>query len=52
VGIDSEGFHLRIGQGLYWLAFAASCNTPVEVRQAFVQLAQAETWPTDGAALA
>ncbi|MDX1366365.1 HugZ family protein [Pseudomonas sp.] len=52
VGIDSEGFHLRIGQGLYWLAFAASCNTPVEVRQAFVQLAHAETWPTDGAALA
>ena len=52
VGIDSEGFHLRIGQGLYWLAFAASCNTPAEVRQAFVRLAHAETWPTDGAALA
>jgi len=42
VGIDTEGFHLRIGQGLYWLAFAASCNTPAEVRQAFVQLARAE----------
>ena len=52
VGIDSEGFHLRIGQGLYWLAFATSCNTCGEVRQAFVRLARAETWPTDGAALA
>jgi hypothetical protein len=52
VGIDSEGFHLRIGHGLYWLAFAASCNTSAEVRQAFVQLARAPTWPTDGGASA
>ncbi|WP_079203067.1 HugZ family protein [Pseudomonas sp. CC6-YY-74] len=49
VGIDSEGFHLRIGQGLYWLAFSTPCNTPTEVRQAFVQLARAEIWPTGGA---
>jgi hypothetical protein len=48
VGIDSEGFHLRIGHGLYWLAFTTPCNTPGEVRQAFVQLVRAETWPTDG----
>lgn len=48
VGIDSEGFHLRIGHGLYWLAFSTPCNTPGEVRQAFVQLVRAETWPTDG----
>jgi hypothetical protein len=49
VGIDSEGFHLRIGQSVYWLAFATPCNTPVEVRQAFVSLARAQAWPTDGA---
>ena len=48
VGVDSEGFHLRIGQALYWLAFPAPCHTPVEVRQALVTLAQAETWPTGG----
>ena len=48
-GIDSEGFHLRIGQSLYWLAFATPCNTPAEVRQAFVLLARAQAWPTDGA---
>lgn len=50
VGIDHEGFHLRIGQGLYWLAFPTSCNSPGEVRQALVQLARAETWPTSGGA--
>ncbi|MDP3813598.1 HugZ family protein [Pseudomonas sp.] len=49
VGIDSEGFHLRIGQGLHWLAFPTSCNSPVEVRQALVQLARASEWPTGGA---
>ncbi|MEX6502312.1 HugZ family protein [Pseudomonas zhanjiangensis] len=41
VGIDSEGFHLRIGQSLHWLAFPTSCNTPAEVRQALIQLARA-----------
>lgn len=46
VGIDSEGMHLRIGQGLYWLPFAEPCNTPTQVRQALVQLAHAEKWPT------
>ncbi|MBK3866413.1 DUF2470 domain-containing protein [Pseudomonas stutzeri] len=39
-GIDSEGFHLRIGQALHWLAFAAPCETPVAVRQALVALAR------------
>ena len=48
VGIDSEGFHLRIGQSLYWLAFPAPCSNPGAVRQALVQLAQAEVWPTAG----
>lgn len=48
VGIDGEGFHLRIGQSLHWLAFPTSCNTPVEVRQALVALARAEVWPTSG----
>ncbi|PKM25362.1 MAG: heme iron utilization protein [Gammaproteobacteria bacterium HGW-Gammaproteobacteria-13] len=52
VGLDSEGFHLRIGQGLHWLAFPTSCNSPLEVRQALVALARAEVWPTDGQASA
>ncbi|MDP2749158.1 HugZ family protein [Pseudomonas sp.] len=52
VGLDSEGFHLRIGQSLYWLAFPTSCNSPMEVRQALVALARAEVWPTDGQASA
>ncbi|WLG94714.1 HugZ family protein [Pseudomonas sp. FP198] len=45
VGIDSEGMHLRIGQGLHWLPFAAPCNTPTQVREALVYLAHAEQWP-------
>ena len=45
VGIDSEGMHLRIGQGLYWLPFQAPCNTPTQVREALVFLAHAEHWP-------
>lgn len=47
-GIDSEGFHLRIGAGLHWLPFPTSCNTALEVRQALVTLARAETWPATG----
>ena len=42
VGIDSEGFHLRIGQALYWLAFSTPCTSAGAVRQALVELAQAE----------
>jgi putative heme iron utilization protein len=45
VGIDSEGMHLRIGAGIYWLPFAHPCNTPIQVREALVQLAHAEKWP-------
>lgn len=45
VGIDSEGFHLRIGHSLYWLAFPISCNTAGEVREALVRLARADAWP-------
>ncbi|MBD1585625.1 HugZ family protein [Pseudomonas typographi] len=45
VGIDSEGFHLRIGQAVHWLAFSAPCNTPKQVREALVALAYADTWP-------
>jgi hypothetical protein len=52
VGLDSEGFHLRIGQSLYWLAFPTSCNSPLEVRQALVALARADVWPTAGQASA
>ena len=45
VGVDPEGFHLRIQDSLYWLAFPTSCNTPMEVRQALVALARADQWP-------
>ena len=45
VGIDSEGFHLRIGRGVHWLAFAQPCANPLEVRQQLVQLARAGEWP-------
>lgn len=47
VGIDGEGFHLRIGQSLHWLAFPISCNTAGEVREALVQLARADAWPRE-----
>lgn len=47
VGIDSEGFHLRIGKSVYWLAFPTSCNSAAEVRQALVLLARADSWPSD-----
>ena len=47
-GIDREGFHLRIGLGLHWLAFAAPCDSSGAVRQALVALARAQTWPTNG----
>ena len=40
-GIDSEGFHLRIGQALHWLPFAQVCGTPLEVRRALVDMARA-----------
>ena len=50
VGLDSEGFHLRIGAALHWLPFARPCQTPLEVRQALVALARASAWPTDGGA--
>lgn len=45
VGVDSEGMHLSIGHGLYWLPFAKSCNTPLQVREALVSLAHAQCWP-------
>ncbi len=44
-GVDSEGLHLRIGQGVWWLPFAAPCNTPIQVREALVSLAHASHWP-------
>ncbi|MFJ4142216.1 HugZ family protein [Pseudomonas sp. NPDC089734] len=46
VGLDSEGMHLRIGHGVYWLAFGQPCNTPTQVREALVQLARAQKWPS------
>jgi len=50
VGIDTEGMHLRIGQGLYWLPFPSPCNTPTQVREALVFLAHAEQWPKNAGA--
>ncbi|MBK5002227.1 HugZ family protein [Pseudomonas sp. S31] len=50
VGIDSEGMHLRIGQGIYWLPFPAACNTPTQIREALVLLARADQWPAAEAA--
>ena len=46
VGLDSEGMHLRIGQGVHWLPFPHICNTPIQVREALVLLARAKQWPT------
>lgn len=40
VGIDSEGFHLRIGGRLARIQFDSSINTPLEARQALVELAR------------
>jgi putative heme iron utilization protein len=41
VGIDGEGFHLRIGQTIHWLAFAQPCATAGDVRKALVAMARA-----------
>ncbi|QMV64577.1 HugZ family protein [Pseudomonas berkeleyensis] len=51
-GVDSEGFHLRIGQSLYWLAFPTPCNNPGQAREALVMLARADQWPPSGPASA
>lgn len=40
VGIDSEGFHLRIGHAIHWLPFPNSCTNPGAVRQALVAMAR------------
>ena len=40
VGIDSEGFHLRIGHAIHWLAFPHSCTSSGAVRQALVAMAR------------
>lgn len=40
VGIDAEGFHLRIGQAVHWLPFPSTCSTAMEVRQALVAMAR------------
>lgn len=51
-GVDSEGFHLRIGQSLYWLAFPTPCNNPGQAREALVMLARADQWPPSAPASA
>ncbi|QGZ30137.1 HugZ family protein [Stutzerimonas stutzeri] len=40
VGIDSEGFHLRIGRAIHWLPFPDTCTHPGAVRQALVSMAR------------
>lgn len=40
VGIDGEGFHLRIGHSIHWLAFPEICTSPGAVRQALVAMAR------------
>ncbi|WP_263142409.1 DUF2470 domain-containing protein [Pseudomonas alcaligenes] len=45
VGLDSEGFHLRLGRTLHWLPFPRPCGDPGAVRQALVELAHATQWP-------
>ena len=40
VGIDAEGFHLRIGQAIHWLPFPSACSTAMDVRQALVAMAR------------
>ncbi len=45
VGIDAEGFRLRIGRSLHWLPFAQLCTSALAVREALVQLARASCWP-------
>lgn len=52
VSIDSEGFHLRIGHSLHWLAFPEPCRNPGQVRAALVALARADRWPQATAASA
>ena len=45
VGIDAEGFRLRIGGSLHWLSFARPCTSAQAVREALVELARASCWP-------
>jgi len=45
VGIDAEGFRLRIGRALHWLPFARPCSDARQVREALVELARAAQWP-------
>lgn len=40
-GIDAEGFHLRLGQRLARFEFETPVNSPKQVREALVALAQA-----------
>ena len=40
VGIDSEGFHIRIGKRIYRINFKHPVNTGEEVRKALVELAR------------
>ena len=38
IAVDSEGFHVRSGGAIRWLAFAKACDTPEAVRVEMVRL--------------
>ncbi|QLF94914.1 HugZ family protein [Pseudomonas sp. ABC1] len=42
-GVDSEGCHLRQGRKVHWLPFPQVCTTALDVRQALVVLARADS---------
>lgn len=39
-GIDSEGFHLRIGSRIHWIGFDAPVHSTTEVRNALIAMAK------------
>jgi len=41
VGVDSEGFHLRVGSRIHRINFTEPVNTPGSVRKALVEMAKA-----------
>jgi putative heme iron utilization protein len=40
IGIDSEGFHIRIGKRIHRINFRQSVNTNEEARKALIEIAR------------
>ena len=38
VGVDADGFHIRVGRKLIRISFERTLNTPMDARQAFIEL--------------